>query len=88
MENPELVATGIVFPEGLAWFDGKLACTRVQEGVLYAVAPGDGHVEVIAAVGGGLNGVVAATTGFVVTQNGGIDASAPSKSIRVASLEA
>jgi gluconolactonase len=78
--NPEVVATGIRFPEGPVWCPGPsdrddvLVCTSVADGALEQVHLSDGRVERVAVVGGGANAAAAcADGGFLVTQNGGID---------------
>jgi len=79
MQQPEVVAEGIVFPEGLAWSDrdGTLVCTGVQEGTVWRVWPDEGRKETIASFAGGANNVaLAADGGCLVNQNGGIDARA------------
>jgi gluconolactonase len=78
--TPEVVATGIRFPEGPVWCAGPsdredvLVCTSVADGALERVHLSDGRVERVAVVGGGANAAAAcADGGFLVTQNGGID---------------
>jgi gluconolactonase len=78
--KPEVVATGIRFPEGPVWCGGTgvggetVVCTSVADGTLERIHLTDGSVETIATVGGGANAAAAcADGGFLVTQNGGID---------------
>jgi gluconolactonase len=78
--TPEVVATGIRFPEGPVWCAGTgddgdaLVCTSVADGALVRIHLSDGRVERVAVVGGGANAAAACTDGgFLVTQNGGID---------------
>jgi gluconolactonase len=77
---PEVIATGIRFPEGPVWcpaVDGRaafLVCTSVADGALKRISLRDGSVEQFGDVGGGANAAqLASDDGFVVTQNGGID---------------
>jgi hypothetical protein len=59
--RPEVVATGIRFPEGPVWCrgardtDDTLVCTSVADGSLERIHLADGHVERITTVGGGAN---------------------------------
>jgi gluconolactonase len=78
--TPEVVATGIRFPEGPVWCPGTgdtddtLVCTSVADGALERVHLSDGRVERLAVLGGGANAAAACTDGgFLVTQNGGIN---------------
>lgn len=72
--GPEIVATGIHFPEGPVWTGTDVVCTSVADGALYRVEPATGAIELVATVGGGANAAYPASDGgFVVTQNGGID---------------
>jgi gluconolactonase len=78
--KPEVVATGIRFPEGPVWcpgtvdHDDTLACTSVADGALERIHLADGRVERVAVVGGGANAAAACVDGgFLITQNGGID---------------
>lgn len=78
--NPEVVATGLRFPEGPVWCPGTrpaddtLVCTSVADGSLERLHLHDGRVERVATVGGGANAAAwCADGGFLVTQNGGID---------------
>jgi gluconolactonase len=78
--KPEVVATGIRFPEGPVWCPGDgdgaatIVCTSVADGSLERVHLADGRVERIATVGGGANAAAPCRDGgFLVTQNGGID---------------
>lgn len=78
--TPEVVATGIRFPEGPVWVPGSrpeddsLVCTAVADGAVERIHLRDGRVERVADVGGGANAALACTDGgFLVTQNGGID---------------
>jgi gluconolactonase len=75
---PEVVATGLRFPEGPVWCpDGTLVCTSVADGALERIDVERGSVERLAVVAGGANAVARADDGgFLVTQNGGIDFSA------------
>ncbi|HSO95914.1 MAG TPA: SMP-30/gluconolactonase/LRE family protein [Acidimicrobiia bacterium] len=78
--TPEVVATGIRFPEGPVWCPGSsdegdaLVCTSVADGAVERIDLHNGHVARLALVGGGANAALACTDGgFLVTQNGGID---------------
>lgn len=78
--KPEVVATGIRFPEGPVWCpdsrdsEGTIVCTSVPDGSLERVHVADGRVERVARVGGGANAAAPCRDGgFLVTQNGGID---------------
>ena len=80
MPSPEIVATGLGFPEGPVWCpaaDGhapSVVCTAVAAGTLERVDVDTGRVTRVADLGGGPNAAQpAADGGFVVTQNGGID---------------
>ncbi len=80
MPSPEIVATGIKFPEGPVWcpprdgLEATLVCTAVADGSLERIDLASGRVERIADLGGGPNAAqLADDGGFVVTQNGGID---------------
>ena len=78
--KPEVVATGIRFPEGPVWCPGDgaatgtIVCTSVADGSLERVHVADGRVERVATLGGGANAAAPCRDGgFLVTQNGGID---------------
>ncbi len=78
--NPEVVATGIRFPEGPVWCPGTggtddtLVCTSVADGSLERIHLADGRVERLAAMDGGANAAApCADGGYLVTQNGGIN---------------
>jgi sugar lactone lactonase YvrE len=75
---PEIVVSGIAFPEGLGWSasDQTLLCSGVQEAAVYRVFPKEGRKERIVAFGaGGANNLVLASDGgSLVAQNGGVDA--------------
>ncbi len=75
----EIVIDGFVFPEGPVWCpNGTVVCTDVALGVLYRIWPGERRSEVIARTDGGPNAAALASDGgFVVTQNGGFDFTAP-----------
>jgi gluconolactonase len=69
----EPVATGIGFPEGLAWSagDDTMIVSAVAEGAVYVVSPGDHRKERIADTRGCANGCTLADDGTVlVSQNG------------------
>jgi gluconolactonase len=71
----EVVATGIPFGEASVWCDdGTLVVPSVAAGALYRVWPDDGRTALVAATGGGPNGIAPLTDGgFLVCQNGGFD---------------
>ena len=73
--HAEVVATGLMFPEGPVWCDdGTVVCTAVAEGALHRVWPAQARTKRIALTGGGPNAAAPADDGsFLVTQNGGID---------------
>jgi len=78
--KPEVVATGIQFPEGPVWCPadgaatGTIVCTSVADGSLERVHVADGRVERVATLGGGANAAAPCRDGgYLVTQNGGID---------------
>jgi gluconolactonase len=81
VDGPHVICQGPPFGEGPVWcpgdgpaHEGTLVCTSVSDGALYRVWPETGRRELVAFVGGGANGAaLAADSGFVVTQNGGID---------------
>ena len=71
------MATGIYFPEGLAWSDvsQSLFVSGVQQGTVTQVWPEQGRQALVADLAGGANNAAAADDGGVlVTQNGGLDA--------------
>jgi sugar lactone lactonase YvrE len=77
MQSPDVVATGIGFPEGLAWSarDGTLLCTGTHDGAVWRIWPDEARTELVASFGGGANNLALTTDGgCLVTQNGGIDA--------------
>jgi gluconolactonase len=78
MNGPELVASGITYPEGLAWLadENVLICSSVQEGALYRIDVEAKTMSRIAETGGGANNVALASSGYLIAQNGGIDAHA------------
>lgn len=75
----EVVVDGFVFPEGPVWCnDGTVVCVDVALAVLYRVWPTEHRFEVIAHTDGGPNAAALASDGgFIVTQNGGFDFTAP-----------
>jgi gluconolactonase len=82
LTEPEIVAEGLFFPEGLQWSaeDGTLVVTSVQEGAVYRVWVDEQRKERLADVGGGANNcALAVDGGVVVMQNGGLDAHAALK---------
>ena len=70
-----ILAEGVGFPEGLAWSPDEecVFVTGAADGCFYRVRPGDPRLDLVAAIGGGLNNcVLAAGGGCVVAQNGGL----------------
>lgn len=69
----EIVATGLLFPEGpVAFDDGSLAFCEIAAGRVSRLSA-DGVVSVIADVGGGPNGLAVGPDGaFYVCNNGGL----------------
>jgi len=72
LEDVELVAEGLRFPEGpVALLDGSVLVVEIERGTLSRVQP-DGRVEVVAECGGGPNGAAIGPDGAVyVCNNGG-----------------
>lgn len=68
----EIVADGLVFPEGPVWSEGKLYFVEIGAGRLARYEPG-GAVTRFAQPGGGPNGATLGPDGALyVTQNGGM----------------
>ena len=69
---PEVVATGLRFPEGpVPMPDGSVLLVEIARGTLTRVAP-DGSLSVVAELGGGPNGVAIGPDGAAyVCNNGG-----------------
>jgi gluconolactonase len=79
ISSPETVATGISFPEGLAWSAAEQAlyCTGVQAATVHRIEVSSGSMRTLADLGGGANNLVLSSDGgCLVTQNGGIDSNA------------
>jgi gluconolactonase len=73
--NPlKVVATGLRFPEGPAWFaDGSVIVTEIAGGVVTRCFP-DGRKTLVARTGGGPNGAALGPDGALyVCNNGGMD---------------
>lgn len=72
LEDVELVAEGLRFPEGpVALLDGSVLVVEIERGTLSRVQP-DGRVEVVAECGGGPNGAAIGPDGAAyVCNNGG-----------------
>ncbi len=72
MQNFQIVATGLQFPEGpVVLPDGSIALVEIQRETISRVTA-DGKVEVLANVGGGPNGMAVGPDGaFYVCNNGG-----------------
>ncbi len=72
MQNFQIVATGLQFPEGpVVLPDGSIALVEIQRETISRVTA-DGKVEVLANVGGGPNGMAMGPDGaFYVCNNGG-----------------
>lgn len=70
--TPEVVATGLRFPEGpVAMPDGSVLLVETERGTLTRVAP-DGTLSVVAELGGGPNGLAIGPDGAAyVCNNGG-----------------
>ena len=68
------IASGLQFPEGpVAMPDGSVLLVEIRRGTLSRVLP-DGHVEVIAALGGGPNGAAIGPDGrCYICNNGGFE---------------
>ncbi len=73
--TPEVVLTGLRFPEGPVWCaDGTVVCTTLADGRLWRVFPQENRAECVAVTGGSPNAAAPANDGsFVVTQSGGYD---------------
>jgi gluconolactonase len=70
-----VLADGVGFPEGLAWSaeGGCVFVSGAADGRLYRVPIAAPRLDLVAAIGGGLNNcALAAGGGCVVTQNGGL----------------
>jgi len=74
MENFEVIATGLQFPEGpIAMSNGSVVLVEIARGTLSRVHP-DGEIEVIAELGGGPNGAAIGPDGLCyVCNNGGVE---------------
>ena len=74
MENFEVIATGLQFPEGpIAMSNGSVVLVEIARGTLSRVLPG-GEIEVIAELGGGPNGAAIGPDGLCyVCNNGGVE---------------
>ena len=72
MENAQVVATGLRFPEGpVVLGDGSVLVTEIARGTVTRVEP-DGRVEVVKEVGGGPNGMAIGPDGALyITNNNG-----------------
>jgi gluconolactonase len=69
----EIVATGLGFPEGPVWIDGKVYFVEIGAGKIARYDPDGGEVTRIADTGGGPNGATLGADGSLyVTQNGGM----------------
>ncbi len=70
----EVIATGLLFPEGpIAMPDGSVVLVEIARGTLSRVLP-DGEIEVIAQLGGGPNGAAIGPDGLCyVCNNGGVE---------------
>ncbi len=68
------LAAGLEFPEGPVWMpDGAVILVEIKRGTLTRVAA-DGHVDVVAACGGGPNGAALGPDGkMYVCNNGGFE---------------
>src|SRR5215203_217767 len=67
----EIVATGLRFPEGPVWSNGRVYITEVEGGTI-ACWTGGTTAEHFATTGGGPNGATRRSDGSLyVTQNGG-----------------
>lgn len=74
MGDIEVIATGLMFPEGpIAMADGTVLIVEIARGTLSRVYP-DGRVDVVATLGGGPNGAAIGPDGNVyVCNNGGFE---------------
>ena len=74
MADVEVVAEGLLFPEGpIALPDGSVILVEIAGGRLSRVYP-DGRTEVVAETGGGPNGAAYGPDGRIyVCNNGGFD---------------
>jgi gluconolactonase len=72
MHEGEIVASGLAFPEGPVWHDGRVYFTEITGGRISQLAP-EGDVRVVAETGGGPNSATLGPDGALwVTQNGGM----------------
>jgi gluconolactonase len=73
MDDPQVVAEGLRFPEGpLLLPDGRLAVVEIARGTLTAIDVSTGSLEVVAELGGGPNGAAVGPGGAVwIVNNGG-----------------
>jgi gluconolactonase len=81
-KQPEIIVDGIAFPEGLGWSadEQTLLCSGVQEARIYRIFPIEGRKDLFVDLrAGGANNLVLSTDGgCLVSQNGGVGASAKS----------
>ncbi|CAA9506766.1 MAG: gluconolactonase, putative [uncultured Sphingomonadaceae bacterium] len=72
MENVEVVATGLRFPEGpVVLADGSVLVAEIARGTVTRVEP-DGRVEIVKEVGGGPNGLaIGPDRALFIANNGG-----------------
>ena len=71
MSELRVLATGLRFPEGPVWMrDGSIVLVEIARGTVTRVAP-DGTVSVVAAPGGGPNGLAAGPDGALYLCNNG-----------------
>ena len=89
LEDVEVIATGLEFPEGpVALEDGSLLVVEIEGGRLTRIEPADGSKETIADLGGGPNGAAVGPDGAVwICNNGGIGSADAKGSIQRVDLE-